>query len=140
MSAARDLMVRSLAAGAGIALVLSSFLPWTAEGRVPLDIGLLAFDGTAQPTVALTLVFLGALPAVAALTGARGWPRLVAGAGGGGLVVAWLAAGPQAALAAGVWVALGACVVLFFTAAASPAPDRSSRPEVGRSDPHTVDL
>ncbi|MGH3442583.1 MAG: hypothetical protein ACRDUY_11195, partial [Nitriliruptorales bacterium] len=89
---------RALALLAGALFVAAMFLPWTGDGRLALDLGVTGpGEGPAQPTVAVVLVALAAIPSVAALVGNHPAPRVVAAGGGGTLVLAWLAAGPDGA-------------------------------------------
>ena len=100
-----------------LALVVAAFLPWTDTGAVAVDLSLRAIDATALPTVGFVVIVVGALPALAALVTPRGWPRTLAAVLAGVTTLAWLGGGPDGALVAGVWTALGACVALLFAAA-----------------------
>lgn len=109
---------RTVALAAAAAQVVAIFLPWTADDLTALGAGLRsAGERAEQPTVAVALVLLAALPAVAALVGDVGWPRAVSGAGTGGLVLYWLALGPDGHLVPGVLVALAAAVAHIGAAA-----------------------
>jgi SHS2 domain-containing protein len=100
------------------ALVAAVFLPWDTDGRTAVEVGLRSFgDHSEQPTVGVTLVVLAALAALPALVSDAGLPRLLAAVLAGGLVLSWLAWGPDGALAAGVLAALIGAVLLLVGAA-----------------------
>jgi SHS2 domain-containing protein len=102
---------RALALLASGAQIVAAFLPWAADGRTAFDLGVRSLGaGSEQPTVALLLVVLAAIPAVPALIGDAGLPRGVSAAVTAALVIGWLAAGPDGALTSGVLVAIGATV------------------------------
>lgn len=110
-------VVTLLAAGAQ---VLAGFHRWDVLGRVGLDVPLVA----AVPSllnVGTALLVLAALPSLAALVTAGGWPRFVSAVGTAGLVLWWVATGPAGPVAAGVWLAVGAtCAHLVAAALARP--------------------
>lgn len=110
--------------GRGLALLASAlqlaaaFLPWAGDGRTALDLGLVTFGGDlVQPTVAVALVVLAAVPALGAVLGDRGAWRGLSAVGTAALVIAWLAAGPDGSFATGVVVALAAVGVHLLAAA-----------------------
>lgn len=117
---------RTLALVGAAALVVAMFLPWTGDGRLALDLGLTSIGAaSSQPTVALALVGLAALPSIAALVGDHPFPRIiVAGAAAVGVLV-WLGAGPDGSLAPGVLAGLAGVVLLSLSAALASRP----RPE-----------
>lgn len=101
-------------------LIAAAFLPWQADGRVALDAVLGPW--WSRLTVGLLLVLIAALPAIAALVSARGWPRLVSAVGAATLVLYWLAAGADGAMTSGIATALGATVGLLLAAALPRTP------------------
>ena len=105
-----------LAVLGGLALIVSAFLPWTADGRVALDLGVGA-SGRAAPTLALLLIAVAAAGALAGLVGARGRLHAGVGAAAAVTVLCWMALGAGVALTAGIWVATGAATLLFLAAA-----------------------
>jgi hypothetical protein len=118
--------------GAGL-LVAGAFLPWTDDGRVALDLGLLSWgEGSGLPTLALALVALAVVPAVAALVDDHGWPRAASAVAAAVLVVAWLALGPEGKITTGSLVATTAAALLLLGAALAtprtPAPLPRSAP------------
>ncbi len=117
MSSPSTRVAQVLAVLGGLVLVLAAFLPWTADGRVALDLGPATGAGTAAPTLALLLIAVAAASALAGLAGVRGRVHAGAGAAAGVTVLCWLALGPDGALTSGVWVAIAAAVVLFVAAA-----------------------
>lgn len=124
---------RAVALLAAAAQIVAIFLPWTADDVTALEAGLRsAGEAAEQPTVAASLVVLAALPAVAALLGDVGWPRAVAGAGTGGLVLYWLALGPDGHLVPGVLVALAAAVAHIGAAALATGPGAAEAADAGR--------
>lgn len=122
---------RTLALLAAGGLVVAAFLPWTAQGTPALWLGLGSLGArVSQPTVALALVALAAVAALPALVGDAGWPRLLAAVAGGGLVLTWVAAGPDGAMTSGVITTMAAVVALLIAAALATGP--SAHPPPGR--------
>ncbi|MDX1657495.1 MAG: hypothetical protein R3343_01625 [Nitriliruptorales bacterium] len=112
---------RSVAVLGAFTLVASGFLPWSEDGVVALDLRAVDWEVGAQPTVALVLIVLAALPAVAGVAFDAVWPRLVAAAGAGALVLWWLADADGGTLTSGVWTALAGAVALLLSAGLGPA-------------------
>ncbi len=152
---------RAVALLASAALIVAMFLPWTGDGTLALDLGLRSWGQRAgQPTVALGLVTIAALPSLAAVLGDAAWPRLIAAIASGGLALSWLAAGPDGGLTGGVVATLIGAIGLLAAAAfptGSPGggsagagarpphqgratPDRDERPQAGFAAlDHTAD-
>ncbi len=128
------LLGRTLAVVGSLLLLAAAFLPWDEAGQVALDLGLLSW-GTelSQPTVAIVLVAIAALPALTALVNDRSWPRALAGLASAILLVTWLASGPDGTITAGILTAAAATITLWFATALAtntptPAPTASPRP------------
>ena len=105
--------------------VLAAFHRWDPElGDVALDIGLRGGpgpSGSGLVTIGAVLLVLAALPALAVLVTARGWPRAMSAIATAALVLAWVSLGPVGSVPPGVWLAsAGACGHLVAAALARP--------------------
>lgn len=136
---------RALALVAAGTLVVAMFLPWTGDDRLALDLGLSSLgESSSHPTVAVALVALAAITSLAALVGNHPVPRIVSAGGAVLMVLLWLGAGPDGALAPGIVAGIVGIVLLAFSAALgrrSPAEPGGSPPEAGfRQLDHTADI
>lgn len=121
--------------GAGL-LVAGAFLPWTADGRVALDLGLLSWgEGAGLPTLAVALIALAVVPGIAALIDDHGWPRAASAVAAAVLVVAWLALGPEGKITSGSLVATAAAALLLLGAAMAAPPATSGTQPLARPAP-----
>ena len=124
----RGLIGRSLALIGSGGLLFAGFRAWTSDGVAGLDLAALDPGGAGQPSVALVLVVLAALPALAALVGDSAWPRLVAAVGASASTLAWVELAPDGALVAGPWSSLGGASLLFIAAAFATGPGVAEDP------------
>ncbi|MBW3664618.1 MAG: hypothetical protein KY469_16075 [Actinobacteria bacterium] len=125
--------------GAGL-LVAGAFLPWTADGRVALDLGLLSWgEGTGLPTLAVALIALAIVPGIAALIDDHGWPRAASAVAAAVLVVAWLALGPEGEITSGSLVATAAAALLLLGAATAAPPAPPTTEPLARPAPPTTE-